>query len=476
MKTLDIFPHNSMILRAAVGLFALALAGCHDCGLMSCDDGNPCTSDGCTSGGCSHAAVAGACDDGSVCTVNDQCMDAACVGATLNCDDKIACTLDSCDPNSGCHHGAGDSSICDDKKVCTTDFCSPVSDCQHTVNSNACDDGDICTVTDACFNGACIPGATSLVCDDGNTCTDDACVAGKGCRSIANTTPCDDGNPCSLADVCGGGSCVASGEAVPCDDQNPCTTDACNPGTGHCSHLSNSAECDDGNACSFEDHCGNGVCSGRIDCACAIAGGQPLPAVDDCETPVDDNCDGRINEATTCGLARYKFSVVPDCGAVCYYDEAHNIAVNGAGHGNNAAGFDEFAVGQLFDGIKGNDDWNLDLGAGPAQEWVAWAVPKVVISVLFPKPRYVSFLRLGLNNRSVGGVLQPPEIYLRFSLDGKNWSNAHVYKLADSTEPAIPQGRRGDIQLLIPEQKAQYVSITFATPGSWTFVDELGFD
>ena len=281
--------------------------------------------------------------------------------------------------------------------------------------------------------------------------------------------------PCSVTDICAGGLCVAT-TAVPCDDQNPCTSDACNPVTGHCAHVYNTAECDDGNACSFADHCGNGVCSGRIDCNCAIAAGQPLPAVDDCETPVDDNCDGRINEATTCGLTRYKFSVAPGCANICYYDEAHDIAVNGKGHANDSGGFDEFAVGQLFDGVKGGDDWAMDLGAGPAQEWVAWAIPKVVITVVFPKPRYVSFLRLGLNNRDVGGVLQPPEIYLRVSMDGQNWSNAHVYKLADATEPAIAQGRRGDIQLLLPEQMAQYVSVTFATPGSWTFVDELGFD
>ena len=462
--------------RLATSLLALALGGCHDCGLVSCDDGDPCTADKCTAEGCTHTFITGPCNDDSVCTTADYCGNEGCTGTPLDCDDHIACTLDSCDEIMGCRHLAGDSARCDDANPCTDDVCDVVTGCQHPANAAPCDDGNACTVGDTCGAGICLTGNSPLWCNDGNLCTDDVCRSTSGCQHIVNTAPCDDDNPCTLGDGCGGGTCLAGELGVFCDDNDPCTTDACNPGTGHCGHVTNMAPCDDGNPCSHGDRCGYSGCVGRLDCACALAANLPLPATEDCDTPDDDNCDGKINESSVCGAPVYKFNATPECGLVCYYDETHNIAVNGQSQAANPAGFDVYAGGQLFDGKRGGDNWLLDTGAGPAQEWVAWSTPQPAITVQFPKPRHVTVLHLGVNNWQGGDVFQPPEIYLRSSVDGKVWSNALVFTVADATEPAIPAGKRGDVKLTFAEREAQFFAITFVSPGSWTFVDELDFD
>ena len=81
-------------------------------GACSIHDGDPCTGGGqcndlCNEGAGNCADSAGTvCDDGSVCTVNDQCDgNGACsAGTPLNCDDGDFCTDDSCDVQNGCQN------------------------------------------------------------------------------------------------------------------------------------------------------------------------------------------------------------------------------------------------------------------------------------------------------------------------------------------------------------------------------------
>ena len=59
-------------------------------------------------GACLLIAVnsGGACDDGSVCSVTEQCDDGECVGSEmLDCADDDNCTDDYCHPTAGCQHG-----------------------------------------------------------------------------------------------------------------------------------------------------------------------------------------------------------------------------------------------------------------------------------------------------------------------------------------------------------------------------------
>src|SRR5262249_32058776 len=91
----------------------------------NCDDGNGCTDDSCNPAtGCVHTNNTAPCNDGNACTTNDHCAGGACMGgAALNCDDGVACTVDSCNPLTGCVH---DSSGCGTGGCPQTDLGSTV--------------------------------------------------------------------------------------------------------------------------------------------------------------------------------------------------------------------------------------------------------------------------------------------------------------------------------------------------------------
>ena len=276
--------------------------------VLSCDDGNPCTSDGCdATGGCSSVAADGAaCSDGDICTGGDACQGGSCVGGTgLGCDDGNPCTVDGCSGASGCTHKAIDGACedgnscttgdvcmnavctpgsgidCSDGNPCTVDQCDAAGGCHHTAGKGACDDGNACTLGDVCKAGQCVGGA-ALECDDGNICTNDSCVPTQGCTSSAADGPaCSDGDVCTLNDQCLGGVC-APGAVLACDDGNPCTLDACKALAG-CTHKATSGSCSDDNACTQGDVCNNAFCTpgAPVDCG----DGNP------CTT---DYCDGKL--------------------------------------------------------------------------------------------------------------------------------------------------------------------------------------
>ena len=111
-------------------------------------------------------ADGGDCQDGALCTVSDTCKNGSCAaGNALVCDDKIACTKDSCDTKTGA--------------------------CRFEVVIGC---GAYCE--------------TDPQCDDGNPCTTDSCVNTK-CSWINNNLPCNDGNSCTMGDVCDSGKCTA---------------------------------------------------------------------------------------------------------------------------------------------------------------------------------------------------------------------------------------------------------------------------
>jgi hypothetical protein len=75
------------------------------CTPEACDDGNPCTFDGCEDGACAHASLPGLCEDGDLCTTGDTCQDRVCTaGDPVDCDDGDPCTGDACLPEVGCQH------------------------------------------------------------------------------------------------------------------------------------------------------------------------------------------------------------------------------------------------------------------------------------------------------------------------------------------------------------------------------------
>ena len=225
-----------------------------------CDDSVACTVDQCVPDiGCVHEVVDSFCPEGtvcknSVCDVSEGCTLVPLTGKA--CDDGSVCTLEDACNNGDC---TGSPLDCNDDNVCTIDSCSALEGCLTTANTAGCDDGNVCTLEDACSNSQCVSSGT-LACLDGNSCTDDLCDAAAGCVFSPNGDGCNDGNACTLNDTCGGGSCVG-GAAKTCNDGNSCTIDSCNPGSG-CTFSNNSTGCNDGNACTVNDHCSGGACVG----------------------------------------------------------------------------------------------------------------------------------------------------------------------------------------------------------------------
>jgi hypothetical protein len=117
-----------------------------------------------------------ACDDGSMCTLNDHCSgtDGSCVGDAKDCGDGVGCTDDTCDPaNGNCSSTVNDAN-CSDQ--CRTGTCDPTLDCQYTSRTDfiGCDDGDANSAPDFCYRGLCAGGVR-------RTPTASCSVAGCGC-------------------------------------------------------------------------------------------------------------------------------------------------------------------------------------------------------------------------------------------------------------------------------------------------------
>jgi len=126
------------------------------------------------------------CDDGNPCTLDDACLQGACVGRDRDCNDGNACTEDLCDPETG--------------------ECSRVD-----LSDVPCDDGDLCTTGETCREGHCGGGARVFDC-----CHEDA--------------DCDDGFGCSL-ETCTDHRCIFQALECPSEEDacrpNLCRTDRC---------------------------------------------------------------------------------------------------------------------------------------------------------------------------------------------------------------------------------------------------------
>ena len=131
---------------------AEGLDACVDCvGPADCADGNPCTEDVCTAGTCSNPANDVACNDGSFCTVVDQCAGGVCVGSGDACPGQI------CDDVGDACLDCDDASDCDDGEECTNDACVAGA-CENTnvTLGTACESDDVfCNGLEQCVSGEC---------------------------------------------------------------------------------------------------------------------------------------------------------------------------------------------------------------------------------------------------------------------------------------------------------------------------------
>jgi hypothetical protein len=311
---------------------------------VQCNDANPCTSgDACQNGACTPSSqkvcgasdschTAGVCDpangnctnppkldgascsDGLTCTTADVCANGKCGGATVTCNDGIACTADSCSEQQGGCTATSTGCACVTSADCPrTNLCAGVPTCDPT--KLTCLPGtpvDCSALNDACHVGSCspttgqcvaTPRADGTTCDDGDLCTSgpSSCQAGvcKGtnpvtctasdqchdagtcnsatgiCSSPAKTngTGCNDGNACTKTDSCQGGVCTGA-SAVVCAASDQChSAGTCDTSSGVCSNpaKTNGSTCDDGSLCTKTDTCQGGVCAGGSPVTCAAS-------------------------------------------------------------------------------------------------------------------------------------------------------------------------------------------------------------
>jgi hypothetical protein len=330
----------------------------------SCDDGIACTGNVCDEAqhGCVATPDDSLCDDGRFCDGAEIC-DAAvgCApGAPPRCDDGDPCTLDGCDEARGgcyadpsdadrdgfascgcspapCDCDDGDSNVNPDERERCRDLrdndCDGLVDCDDAdcadhprcggtrcTSDEDCRDELVCNGDEVCGpDGRCQPGVPPD-CNDGVTCTVDECVeAGGLCLSTPDDGLCAPDEHCDAAlgciadcddDLDGDGFIAARCGGDDCDDTdraiNPAAAESCTGGDDE--DCDGDADCDDVDCASLPtcctptgpEACDDDVdndCDGDIDCLdlgdcrrdpiCCVATGPEV-----CDDGVDNECDG----------------------------------------------------------------------------------------------------------------------------------------------------------------------------------------
>ncbi len=212
--------------------------------------------------------------------VAPRCIDNTCQLGPRLCDDADPCTLDACDPRSGCLHpeltvdvGSSRFWLCpgplaqsDAQNACLdrgSELAAPDAAADASALVTLLNDyglpsaflssftptlcasdkrivvptcktlsaTDGCTADHDCF--AELPFICEVQCNDGDPCTRD--FVGPDNLCTTDDGSCDDDNACTT-DACDPRSgCVHT--PTTCLDDNACTTDRCDPETGTCTHL-----------------------------------------------------------------------------------------------------------------------------------------------------------------------------------------------------------------------------------------------
>ena len=82
---------------------------------------------------------------------------------------------------------------------------------------------------------------------------------------------------------------------------------------------------------------------------------------------------------------------------------------------------------QLTDGVLGGQDWQTDLGNGPAYEWVAYVNANASFTFDLGQNRSLTSVGFHINNNQDGGVALFGSASVSFSPDGTLWSLPMLY-------------------------------------------------
>jgi len=151
-----------------------------------------------------------------------------------------------------------------------------------------------------------------------------------------------------------------------------------------------------------------------------------------------------------------------------YWDELYD----GNGDTTTDGAWLSDGLGQLTDGIVGNDDWRDDLGNGPAFEWVGWW-GSVDPTITFDFGRDVTFesTEIHINNSGIGSTTMFASADFSFSNDGVNFSDDLLYTTPPD-EFADPSARFITIDT---PRTARYLRVTLDHSSYWLFVSEFRF-
>lgn len=288
----------------------------------------------------------GACNDGSVCTTGDTCQSGVCTGTPIDCNDGNPCTDDGCVATSGCRHDAN-SAPCDDGNSCSVgDRCAGGA-CHGGPCHGTCAGGKECAQNRyeqcVCVDPSTSCGGTSPACDG-------ECPAGQRCTAPATGAPCT----CTPRPVCGAadgpycaGFCPSGQRCVTTD--SPTGPDCvCEPETSFCEVSSApvcDGECPAGYACAAQGAicrclpstplCGNATaprCAGgcplgqscRPDasgaCVCFsldVACGGSAPVCDGRCPGEDERCAPGTGGSCVCAERDCVDRTFPECGGPC---------------------------------------------------------------------------------------------------------------------------------------------------------------
>ncbi|KAM9990245.1 hypothetical protein ACTFIY_006292 [Dictyostelium cf. discoideum] len=201
------------------------------------------------------------CEDDSDKCISKKCIpNSGCSSSVVDCNDNNHCTIDSCSKDTGCIHEPIENCVpCVEGNKCSESSdkcqqleCNPynsTTECIDRTKKN-CDDSNACTI-DTCNGESGECENTPKQCLAKNKCSTARCNSKTGqCDNIYH---CDDGILCTLDKCSENGTCYY--EANPCDDGDQCTIDICLntlTETGGCSH--SARVCEPKNSC-FTSHC-----------------------------------------------------------------------------------------------------------------------------------------------------------------------------------------------------------------------------
>ncbi len=273
---------------------------------VDCDDRIACTVDRCRDHACAHDPCGDCCGEGSSCDPYRGCVpDAEACTTDDDCVDAVICTVDSCRSETCVH--AAESGLCGAGKVCEPhvgcippppDHCETVADCQVATR---------CVAEWSCVEEfGCIV-ASSMRCDDSDDCTDDACIEEHGGCLHA---PRD-------RDLDGYGDATCG--ADDCDDldrmRRPGADEACNGIDDDCDDDVDEGCCHAGAPCETEcDSVGMQLCNDDG------SHGACAPPGETCDG-ADQDCDGAADDGFACHLGE-----VGDCPTICGSTGSRNCA------------------------------------------------------------------------------------------------------------------------------------------------------